>query len=179
MKAAAKAGLDAIDDANHRRRGLDVVVMSDPRYYDNPYSPALQMEAEIIRDYIPVNGAEDLVTRLALLVVQTGRLIRTLYYYGHGNSDHFMIGEDVIDMHHGHLLVTLRRLRPLFAPDASVILMSCDVGQDQKLLSWLSAAWGGVRVVAWTGRIIVNRTDESVTPNGDRVVCLRNACSVN
>ena len=54
VKAAAKAGLDAIDDANHRRRGLDVRVMSDPRYYDNPYSPALQMEAEIIRDYIPV-----------------------------------------------------------------------------------------------------------------------------
>jgi hypothetical protein len=180
MKALAREALDYIDDANHRPRGLEVRLMSDPRFYDNPYNPGLQIDAEIIRDYIPVTGAENLVTRLTNLVNQTGRPIRTLYFYGHGNSDHFTIGQDVIDMHHGgNLLVPLRRLRPLFAPNASVILMSCDVGQDQALLSWLSAAWGGVRVVAWTGQIIADRTRESITPTGDKVVCLRNACSVN
>ena len=108
----------------------------------------------------------------------TGRKIRTLVYYGHGNSDHFRIGEDWINERSGNALKTLRRRAPWFAPGATVILRACDVGQDQRLLSRLSAAWGGVRVMAWTGRIMVNRTDLEITELGDQVVCLKNACSV-
>ena len=176
MRNLARHGLDLIDDYNNRPRGLDVVLISDPRIFDP--GGALGMESKIVRDYIPVTDTEDFVRRLLLLVSKSGRKIRTLVYFGHGNSDHFRIGDDWIDERSGDELKTLRQLAPWFAPDATVILKACDVGQDQKLLSRLSAAFGGVRVIAWTGRITVNKKDEEITENGNEVVCLKNACSV-
>jgi hypothetical protein len=140
---------------------------------------AIADEAKVL-DHIPIANTSDFINRVANEVKSTGGKIRRMVISGHGSPYHFTIGEDSIHKDSPYLFM-LSSIGPFFASDAEVRISACEIGQNRDLLRRLSQLWGGVKVVAHTGSIVVWEWAYwgEVRPTGDRVVCMLNKCKVD
>jgi hypothetical protein len=157
---------------------ISIFVLEDPlTMHPNNYDQGeLALEAEIVKDYIPIKSVADMVSRVVHQVNRTGGMIRRLVISGHGGRWGFYIGHEMVTLNSDKLLY-LALLRPFFTPDAVVTIKVCKVGLDQQLLHKLSALMG-VRVVAYTGYTYVFKWGpfSGFYSEGDTIMCFNNQC---
>jgi hypothetical protein len=143
------------------------------------------------KDSIPVRDVADLIARIFFEYSNRGRLIGKLVIGSHGYGNfasgygHFYIGKEIImpDEESYRKLDSLKVLAPLFAPDADVIIMACQTGNNGTLLQKVSSVLGGVRVHGFTDYVtatnwwIFGATVSDETDDGNReIVCWPSEC---
>src|SRR5438046_3939627 len=94
---------------------------------------------------LDVTSVYDLVTQVTKRSRDKGSSVGRLDIYAHGSRNYISLGSDVIhawtpDAH----MATLRRLRGVLAPSAVVTLWVCEVGQAEKLIEKMAAAFGAL-----------------------------------
>jgi hypothetical protein len=133
---------------------LSLYFLSDPKKVHD-FNGAMADEAKIVKNHTPILNVFDVVTQAIAQCALHEEKIRYLVISGHGTRYHARFGNDHVGLEEidSHAPV-LRRLRPLFEPDAVVTLWGCSVGQNMALLQKLSFILG-VKVQGSTEDITV------------------------
>jgi hypothetical protein len=175
--------VQAPDTAGSARAGLD-----DPRDFPENLLGALPAAA-------PVTDIKDLRNRVHREFFSRQRLIRNLIIACHGSGRIGFQGRTYGEIHIGNSTLTpdlddrtrthlgeLVALRPVFASDAHVFLLSCNFGRCHDLLQRMSYALGGVPVHGYEGYttatnyLLFQTANDETDDDVPEVICWPHLC---
>jgi hypothetical protein len=135
---------------------------------------------------LAVRNIQHLIILVQMEVALKHAPVRNLVIGSHGaalgdGNGFFHIGENTLNYNDNRML-QFKVLRPLFAPDGAVFLLSCRTGRDATLLRQVSRCFGGIPVhgytdyITTTNYLFLTTVDDGTDDEGSEIVCWPNRC---